>query len=115
MANLSTFYLSRIIGKRVYNAEGKKIGIVKDLLVDTLTANINDTFDKPLVIGVKTKTSKGIKIYSFEFVDVFLHIFHKDIQVWVVGLKFIAVPRPDLLRHLPFKVVFQNKGNYQIL
>lgn len=71
MANLSTFYLSRIIGKRVYNAEGKKIGIVKDLLVDTLTANINDTFDKPRVIGVKTKTSKGIKIYSFEFVDVF--------------------------------------------
>jgi len=71
MANLSTFYLSRIIGKRVYNAEGKKIGIVKDLLVDTLTASISDTFDKPRVIGVKTKTSKGIKIYSFEFVDVF--------------------------------------------
>ncbi len=71
MANLSTFYLSRIIGKRVYNAEGKKIGIVKDLLVDTLTASISDTFDKPRVIGVKTKTSKGTKIYSFEFVDVF--------------------------------------------
>lgn len=71
MANLSTFYLSRIIGKRVYDSEGKKIGIVKDLLVDTLTANPNDTPDKPKVIGVKTKTSKGIKIYSFEFIDVF--------------------------------------------
>ncbi len=71
MANLSTFYLSRIIGKRVYDSEGKKIGIVKDLLVDTLTANPNDTPDKPKVIGVKAKTSKGIKIYSFEFIDVF--------------------------------------------
>lgn len=71
MANLSTFYLSRIIGKRVYDYEGKKIGIVKDLLVDTLTASISDTFDKPRVIGVKAKTSKGIKIYSFEFIDVF--------------------------------------------
>lgn len=71
MANLSTFYLSRIIGKRVYDTEGKKIGIVKDLLVDTLTANPNDTPDKPKVIGVKTKTSKGVKIYSFEFIDVF--------------------------------------------
>jgi len=71
MANLSTFYLSRIIGKRVYDTEGKKIGIVKDLLVDTLTANPNDTPDKPKVIGVKAKTSKGIKIYSFEFIDVF--------------------------------------------
>jgi CBS domain-containing protein/sporulation protein YlmC with PRC-barrel domain len=71
MANLSTFYLSRIIGKRVYDTEGKKIGIVKDLLVDTLTANPNDTPDKPRVIGVKTKTSKGVKIYSFEFIDVF--------------------------------------------
>jgi magnesium transporter len=71
MANLSTFYLSRIIGKRVYDSEGKKIGIVKDLLVDTLTANPNDTPDKPKVIGVKAKTAKGIKIYSFEFIDVF--------------------------------------------
>lgn len=71
MANLSTFYLSRIIGKRVYNAEGKKIGIVKDLLVDTLTANPNDTPDKPKVIGVRAKTKKGFKTYSFEFFDVF--------------------------------------------
>jgi len=67
MANLSTFFLSRIIGKRVYDAEGKKVGIVKDLLVDSLTANP----DKPEVIGVKVKTRKGIKIYSFEFFDVF--------------------------------------------
>ena len=71
MANLSTFYLSRIIGKRVYDSEGKKIGIVKDLLVDTLTANPNDTPDKPKVIGVKVKTKKGLMIYSFEFIDVF--------------------------------------------
>lgn len=71
MANLSTFYLSRIIGKKIYDAEGKKIGIVKDLLVDTLTANPNDTPDKPKVIGVMAKTPKGLKYYSFEFIDVF--------------------------------------------
>lgn len=71
MASLSTFYLSRIIGKRVYDAEGKKVGIVKDLLVDTLTANASERFDKPRVIGVKTKTSKGMKVFSFEHVDVF--------------------------------------------
>jgi magnesium transporter len=71
MANLSTFYLSRIIGKRIYDAEGKKIGVVKDLLVDTLTANPNDTPDKPKVIGVMAKTPKGLKYYSFDFVDVF--------------------------------------------
>jgi len=71
MANLSTFYLSRIIGKRVYNAEGKKVGIVKDLLVDTLTANPNDIPDKPKVIGIKAKTKKGFKTYSFEYFDVF--------------------------------------------
>jgi len=71
MANLSTFFLSRIIGKRVYDAEGKKVGIVKDLLVDTLTANPNANPDKPQVIGVKVKTRKGIKVYSFEYFDVF--------------------------------------------
>jgi len=71
MANLSTFYLSRIIGKRVYNAEGKKIGIVKDLLVNTLTANPIDIPDKPKVIGVRVKTKKGIKTFSFEYFDIF--------------------------------------------
>lgn len=71
MANLSTFYLSRIIGKRVYNAEGNSIGVIKDLMVDTLTANPNDIPDKPKVIGVKVKTRKGIKIFSFDFIDVF--------------------------------------------
>ncbi|MHC1703003.1 MAG: CBS domain-containing protein [Tenuifilaceae bacterium] len=71
MANLSTFYLSRIIGKRVYNSEGNTIGFVKDLMVDTLTANPNDTPDKPKVIGVKVKSRKNTKIYSFEFFDVF--------------------------------------------
>ncbi len=71
MANLSTFYLSRIIGKRVYNAEGKKIGIVKDLLVNTLTANPIDIPDKPKVIGVRVKTKKGVKTFSFEYFDIF--------------------------------------------
>jgi magnesium transporter len=71
MANLSTFYLSRIIGKRVYDAEGKKVGVVKDLLVDTLTASPNDSSEKPKVIGVRVKTKKGIKTFLFEFFDVF--------------------------------------------
>ena len=71
MANLSTFYLSRIIGKRVYNVEGNSIGRVKDLLVDTLTVNTSDNPDKPRVIGIKVKTRSSTKIYSFEHFDVF--------------------------------------------
>ena len=33
MTSFTTFYLSRLIGRKVYDAEGKVIGIVKDLLI----------------------------------------------------------------------------------
>jgi magnesium transporter len=66
MSSLTTFYLSRILGKKVINNAGKSVGIVKDLIIDTLPAGQNDNAEKPQVIGIKLKTSKGLKIYSFQ-------------------------------------------------
>jgi magnesium transporter len=66
MASLTTFYLSRILGKKVVNNTGKYVGVVKDLIIDTLPAIQNDSPDKPLVIGVKLKSQRESKIYSFQ-------------------------------------------------
>ncbi|MEI8202540.1 MAG: CBS domain-containing protein [Bacteroidota bacterium] len=64
MTTFTTFYLSRIIGKKAYDAEGKYIGIIKDLLVDNDT--LSHTFERPLVNGIKILYKKQIYYYSFE-------------------------------------------------
>jgi len=63
MNSLMTFYLSRVIGRRIFDVNGQFIGIVKDLLVNA--DNTNQT-ERPLVTGVKVKCSNKIAFYSFK-------------------------------------------------
>jgi CBS domain-containing protein/sporulation protein YlmC with PRC-barrel domain len=65
MTSLTTFYLSRIIGKKVYDNSGNFIGVVKDLLVDNVPASEIDSSDRALVSGIKLKIRKEIKSYFF--------------------------------------------------
>ena len=64
MTSFTTFYLSRIIGKKGPRFQGKPMGIVRDLLV--LFNHADQTFDRPLVIGIKLKKGKSAVIYSFQ-------------------------------------------------
>ena len=68
MTSFTTFYLSRIIGRRVYDANGKVIGIVKDLLI--LFHQASQTFERPVVIGIKVRIRKHIGVYSFHYFDI---------------------------------------------
>lgn len=63
MTLFTTFYLSRILGKKVYNTNGSPIGIVKDLLI-RYDASSN-SLSHPDVCGVKIKAKNKISIYSF--------------------------------------------------
>jgi magnesium transporter len=65
MTSLTTFYLSGIIGKEAFGADGDAIGIIKDLLVNTMPSGINDP-NQQLVTGVKLKINKELKYYSFK-------------------------------------------------
>jgi magnesium transporter len=65
MTSLTTFYLSGIVGKEAFGADGDAIGIVKDLLVNTMPSGNNDP-DTQLVIGVRLKIRKEIRFYSFK-------------------------------------------------
>ena len=38
MTSLTTFYLSRLIGKEAFDIDGEAIGIIKDLLISAFTA-----------------------------------------------------------------------------
>jgi magnesium transporter len=65
MTSLTTFYLSGIIGKEAFGADGDAIGIIKDLLVNAVPSGNNDP-NQQLVIGVRLKIKKEISIYSFK-------------------------------------------------
>jgi magnesium transporter len=65
MTSLTTFYLSGIIGKEAFGADGDAIGIIKDLLVNAVPSGQNDP-NQQLVTGVRLRINKEIKFYSFK-------------------------------------------------
>jgi magnesium transporter len=64
MTSITTFYLSQIIGAKVFDVNGKCIGIVKDLLVDTNSSALSS--GNPIVTGIKIKRNKQVEFYSFK-------------------------------------------------
>ena len=66
MTSFTTFYLSRIIGKKILNADNKSIGKIKDLLIETNHAET----PQPKVIGVKVKHAGSTAFYTFENIRV---------------------------------------------
>lgn len=64
MTSLTTFYLSGIIGKEVFGADGDSIGFVRDLLVNAAPSGHNDP-NSQLITGVKLKIGKKFTYYSF--------------------------------------------------
>ncbi len=65
MTSLTTFYLSGIIGKMAFGADGDAIGTIKDLLVNAAPTGQNDP-NHQLVTGVKLKIHKETRFYSFQ-------------------------------------------------
>jgi magnesium transporter len=64
MVSLTTFYLSGIIGKEAFDADGDAIGVIRDLLVSAVPSGQNDP-NQQLVTGVKLRIKKVSKYYSF--------------------------------------------------
>lgn len=64
MTSLTTFYLSGIIGKEAFGADGDAIGIIKDLLVNAVPSGQNDP-NQQLVTGVRLRINKDTRFYSF--------------------------------------------------
>lgn len=65
MVSLTTFYLSRIIGKEAFDADGEAIGVIRDLLVNSVPSGKNDP-NQQLITGVKLRIGKVTKFYSFK-------------------------------------------------
>ena len=64
MTSITTFYLSRIIGKKVYDSNGKYVGVVKDLLVESDSSNY--TSGHPAVNGIMLKRGNQVWFCAFQ-------------------------------------------------
>ena len=64
MTSITTFYLSRIIGQKVFDNSGKYLGSVKDLLVDPDPSSY--TTGHPVVNGIKIRINRQNEFYSFQ-------------------------------------------------
>jgi CBS domain-containing protein len=72
MTSQITFYLSQIIGSRIYDTNDKKIGKVIDVLVNASKTGISqDEASRPIVIGLKTKINGEFRYLNFEFIKLF--------------------------------------------
>jgi magnesium transporter len=68
MTTITTFYLSRVVGVKAYDADGVFIGVVKDLQVESDSANLNS--GHPAVTGIKLKQKNRVAYYSFDYFQV---------------------------------------------
>jgi magnesium transporter len=64
MTSLTTFYLSGIIGKEAFGADGEAIGIIRDLLVNAAPSGLSDP-NQQLITGVSLRIRKQTRFYSF--------------------------------------------------
>jgi magnesium transporter len=70
MTSLVPFFLSRIIGVKVYDQQGALVGTVKDLLIEAEPIPTADSTRRPSVQGISLKINNKISHYSFEHFDV---------------------------------------------
>src|SRR5208283_6020556 len=66
MTSLTTFFLSRIIGKKVKDSSGTVIGVVKDLCIDNNSVTTNNLTGRPRVTGLHLKVRNEVKAYVFD-------------------------------------------------
>jgi CBS domain-containing protein/sporulation protein YlmC with PRC-barrel domain len=65
MTAYTTFYLSGIIGKEAFDIDGDAVGVIRDLLINSIPGSPNDS-GRQIVTGVKLKIGKITGFYSFQ-------------------------------------------------
>ncbi len=71
MTSQITFYLSQIIGTKIYDDSGDCIGKIKDLLVDSAYNTLLPTeTGRPKVIALKTKINRKVHYLDFAHIEI---------------------------------------------
>lgn len=97
MTSLTTFYLSRLLGCKVFDSNRQVIGKVKDILVES-AVNLSDTQDssRPRVIGIKVKSGRTELVLDFVYFD----ILKEKRKITITCTEKIELSLGDLVRGL---------------
>ncbi|HEX2920716.1 MAG TPA: CBS domain-containing protein [Bacteroidales bacterium] len=92
MTSLTTFYLSGIIGKEAFGADGDALGTIKDLLVYSVPSGLSDPKHQ-MVTGVKLRIGHENKIFSFN--DFRVSKAREKLNVTCTGLNLLTDEEVD--------------------
>ena len=71
MTSQITFYLSQIIGSKIYDLNGTRLGKVMDVIVNTTQhGQPHEEAFRPVIMGLKTKIKGEIRFLNFEFIKI---------------------------------------------
>ena len=71
MTSQTTFYVSQVIGSKIYDVNGTRLGNVMDIIVNTAQDGVlyEETF-RPEIIGLKTKIDGSVQYLNFEYIQI---------------------------------------------
>jgi CBS domain-containing protein len=99
------FFLSRIIGAKVFDPQRNIIGTVKDLLLSSELSKNQDTMERPVVHGISLKMGKQINHYSFDFFD----IYKKNSKITLTCNKLEKIPDSVKEASIPLGALVMDK------
>jgi len=71
MTSQITFYLSQIIGSKIYNVNGSRLGKVLDIYVNaTQDGNLREDAFRPAFIGLKTKIDGTVRYINYDYIKI---------------------------------------------
>ena len=79
MTSQITLYLSQLAGRILYHTDGKKIGRIKDLIVDISSVGPDEPI-RPFVVAVKLKCKGVIKYLDARFVKTHKSMFGYELR-----------------------------------
>lgn len=94
MPKLITYFLSQVIGARLYNADGDRIGKIRDFLISPGLRPVNtDDSQRPMVVGIKTIINGEVKYIDFKHVEV-----SRIGNRYIFACKEVKIINDDLLK-----------------
>jgi magnesium transporter len=66
-----TFYASQIIGSKIVDQNGNRIGKVSDIIVNTAQPDITyEEAFRPIIVGLKTKINGEVRFLNYDFIKI---------------------------------------------
>ena len=66
-----TFYASQVIGSKIVNQDGNRIGKVLDIIINTAQTGITyEEAFRPVIVGLKTKIDGEVRFLNYDFIKI---------------------------------------------